>query len=667
MLFLLSKSKYIYVILLKIVLAYLFSSQYSRDLFLPFVEAFSFETPNPWKTYYENGFRDTFPYHGLMLFLLAPFANLGDYIGLSSLFLKIPLLIADISILIILIKILPNSQNKILVYYFLNPIIIYGTYIHSQLDIIPTALLFCSIYFLTIQKTKKSSIFFGCAIATKIHVLIALPLIVYFLYKKFSRLDVLSYIAISFIVVLFFDLPFIFSEGFFHMVLSNSKQSLLFDTFFDVGSLKFLFPFATVSLVYFHLFNQNKMNDDLLFFYLGILFTSLIFFIYPSPAWYIWMIPFISIYFIKNKSQNKSLALHALFTLSYLIFFIIFYTSEYKDIYFLNQEVNFKLDNERLKNLSFTILQVSLLVIMYSFYEYGIKSNSIYKKNTNLSIGIGGDSGSGKSNLLLGLKNILGQKVLTIEGDAEHKWERGNANWDRFTHLDPKANYVHKQADAILQLKQNHSIYRSKYDHYTGKFAKKELVEPKEFIIIAGLHPFYIPKLRKNIDFKIYLDTEEKLRTHWKILRDMSERQHPKSKIIQEIDRRADDSKKYIYPQKQFADMVISYFSLKDFDLSKKDLDLEIGIKITFSANIYIEDLVEALKSNSILWDYNDDLNSQYLKLTKEPLNDFKALAEETIENINEVVDSNSKWAKGYNGLLQYLCLKIICEKLKDD
>lgn len=110
MLFLLSKSKYIYVILLKIVLAYLFSSQYSRDLFLPFVESFSFETPNPWKTYYENGFRDTSPYHGLMLFLLAPFANLGDYIGLSSLFLKIPLLIADISILIILIKILPNSH-----------------------------------------------------------------------------------------------------------------------------------------------------------------------------------------------------------------------------------------------------------------------------------------------------------------------------------------------------------------------------------------------------------------------------------------------------------------------------------------------------------------------------------------------------------------------------
>ena len=38
-----------------------------------------------------------------------------------------------------------------------------------------------------------------------------------------------------------------------------------------------------------------------------------------------------------------------------------------------------------------------------------------------------------------------------------------------------------------------------------------------------------------------------------------------------------------------------------------------------------------------------------------------------TIENFNEVIDVNAKWAEGYNGFLQYLCLKIICEKLKDE
>ena len=90
---------------------------------------------------------------------------------------------------------------------------------------------------------------------------------------------------------------------------------------------------------------------------------------------------------------------------------------------------------------------------MYAFYKYGIKSNSIYKKQTNLSVGIGGDSGAGKSRLLLSLKHILGNKLLAIEGDAEHKWERNDLNWEKFTHLDPKANYIHKTSRSHQSIK----------------------------------------------------------------------------------------------------------------------------------------------------------------------------------------------------------------------
>jgi uridine kinase len=379
------------------------------------------------------------------------------------------------------------------------------------------------------------------------------------------------------------------------------------------------------------------------------------------------MIPFVSIYFIKNQNQNKSLALYALFSLSYIVFFVFFYLSEYKDIYLFDQYIDLKFRNENLRNISFTILEVSLLTIMYGFYKYGIKSNSIYKKQSNLLIGIGGDSGAGKSTLLSGLKDILGYRLLAIEGDAEHKWERTNSNWDKFTHLDPKANYVHKQADAILQLKQNQSIYRSEYDHNLGKFTKPELVIPKEFIVIAGLHPFYIPKLRKNIDFKIFLDTQESLRRHWKILRDVAKRQYTKEKIEEQLKRRIADSKKYIDPQKNFADMIVNFFSKNNFDTGLEGSDVNIGLKVSISASIYIEDLIEALNSNEITWDYNEDLNSQYIILNKAPLNNFKILAMDTIENFNEVIDVNAKWAEGYNGFLQYLCLKIICEKLKDE
>ena len=656
-----------WALFLKLFLSFLFSSEYSRELFFPFINSISFENWNPWQSYYEKGMIDSFPYHGLMLFLLTPFVFLGEFFGAGEFFMKIPLCIADICILIILIKLLPNNENKIFFYYFFNPVIIYATYIHSQLDIIPTALLFGSIYFLTIKRLNLSSILFGLALATKTHILIALPLLFFYLNKKIPLFEIVKYFALSLLIVLFFDSPFIFSEGFFYTVIVNSKQSLLFDSFYSIGSLNLLFPVAIIILVYLHLFSQNKVNDDLMFFYFGILFISLIFFIYPAPAWYIWMIPFTSIYFIKNQNQNKALFLYSLFSLSYIVFFIFFYQSEYKDIYFLGQEIDFKLRNENLRNISYTVLKVSLVSIMYGFYIYGINSNSIYKKQTNLCIGISGDSGAGKSRLLLGLNNILGQKLLTIEGDGDHKWERGSSKWKEFTHLDPKANNIHKQADAINLLKKNQTISRSNYDHVTGKFTKPELVEPKEFLAIAGLHTFYLPKLRKIIDFKIYLETDEILRTHWKILRDTSKRGYTNEKIIEQLKNRDNDSKKYIYPQKNFADLVINFFQIESFSPGKKDVNIKIGLKININASIYLENFVETLKSNSISWDYNDDLNSQYIILKEPPLNNFKTLAINSVENLSEIADVNAKWAKGYDGFIYYLCLKIISEKLKED
>ena len=661
------KKKFLWALFLKVFLSFLFSSQYSRELFFPFINSISFENLNPWQSYYEKGMIDSFPYHGLMLFLLTPFVFLGEIFGAGEFFMKIPLCIADVCILIILIKLLPNNENKIFFYYFFNPVIIYATYIHSQLDIIPTALLFGSIYFLTIKKLNLSSIFFGLALATKTHILIALPLLFFYLNKKIPLFEVVKYFALSLLIVLFFDSPFIFSEGFFYTVIVNSKQSLLFDSFYSIGSLNLLFPIAIIILVYLHLFSQNKVNDDLMFFYFGILFISLIFFIYPAPAWYIWMIPFTSIYFIKNQNQNKAIFLYCLFSLSYIVFFIFFYQSEYKDIYFLGQEIDLKLRNENLRNTSYTVLKVSLVTIMHSFYVYGINSNSIYKKQKNLCVGISGDSGAGKSRLLLGLKNVLGQKLLTIEGDGDHKWERGSSKWKEFTHLDPKANNIHKQADAINLLKKNQTISRSNYDHVTGKFTKPELVEPKEFIAISGLHTFYLPKLRKIMDFKIYLETDEILRTHWKILRDTSKRGYTNEKIIEQLKNRYNDSKKYIYPQKNFADLVLNFFPIESFSPGKKDANINIGLKIEVNASIYLENLVESLKSNSISWDYNDDLNFQYITLKEPPLNNFKTLAFNTIENLNEIVDVNAKWAKGYDGFIDYLCLKIISEKLKED
>jgi len=302
---------------------------------------------------------------------------------------------------------------------------------------------------------------------------------------------------------------------------------------------------------------------------------------------------------------------------------------------------------------------------MYAFYKYGIKSNAVYQKVENLTIGIGGDSGVGKTTLLSSLENILGDKLLQIEGDGEHKWERGDENWEKYTHLDPKANHIHKQAEAVYALKLNHSIKRSEYDHNTGRFTDAVSVQPKAFIAISGLHPFYLPKLRKVIDFKIYMDTDEELRKHWKIIRDTKNRGYSLAKILEQIETRMGDAKKYIYPQKDFADLIVRYFSINKFTLGDEQEDVKLGLIITLDANIHIEDILNKLDCQ-FTWDYNDDLRTQFIELRTTPKINFENIMIDTIINADEIISANIKWKTGYEGFIQLIMLKMISEKLKE-
>lgn len=457
-------------------------------------------------------------------------------------------------------------------------------------------------------------------------------------------------------------MPFLFSDGFIEMVLFNDKNSLIFDSAFAIGKLNLLLPILSILIIYMHFFNQAKINNDLLFFYFGILFACILLLVYPSPAWYLWAIPFICIYFINAKNFNKALMLYITFSFAYLVFFIFFYHGDYADIYVLNKPLNLKIEHKNLSDISYTILESILLCIIYVFYKHGIKSNSIYKRKQNLSIGIGGDSGAGKSTLLNLLKNMLGDRLLCLEGDGEHKWERGNSAWEKFTHLDPKANLLHNQSDFITELKNNNAIYRRDYDHTSGKFSTPQLLKPKPFLVIAGLHPFYLPKMRKSLDLKIYLDTDENLRIHWKILRDKA-RGHSKKSVELAIAKREQDKQKYITPQKAFSDLIISFSTQEAIEIGNKNTKINLALHITLNASVNLAPLLEVLVCE---WDYNNDLKTQFLLLKSQPNLDFNALALQMIENINEITE-NLSLPSGYDGLIGLIILILIAQNLKDE
>jgi len=672
-LLILTKNKsflFYFIITVKLLLLVTFTSQYSSDLFLPFVKIFIETDLNPWQYYLEHDLNlEAFPYHPLMLYIFSFFTypiilfNIeNSYI--INLFFKLPLLLSDIAIFYIFLKLFTQHYFKIVLFYFINPIIIYSTYIHSQLDIVPMALLLYSLYLLIQRNINISASILGLAMATKTHIFLALPLLFIYIYKNFSFPKSFTYIVIASTVFLFFDLPYISDSGFWHMVITNSKQSLLFDSYYNIGELKIYLPLFAIVIILSHFLTQRKINTDLLFFYFGILFTAIIFFVSPSPAWYVWIVPFISIYFINSTKFYKSLLLYIFLNIFYLNFFIIFYSSSYADIIFMGNPVNFKIDNNLLVNISFTLLEAAVATTLFTFYKYGVKSNSIYKKTNNIVIGIGGDSGAGKTSLLNDITLLLKDRLLPLEGDSEHKWERGDGNWEKYTHLDPKANNIHTQANAIFELKNNNSIKRSEYNHNTGRFSKSKNIKPKEFISISGLHPFYLPIMRKNIDLKIYLDTDEQLRKYWKITRDTKYRRHALENVLKEMEKRTGDAKKYIYPQKQFADIIINYYPIVEVDIDNPNNHIEIGLQVTFDADIHMEDILSKINCKCE-WDYNEDLKTQFINFKSEPNSNFMMHASNFISNLNEILDHNHQWQNGYKGFLQFLILLVLSEKMK--
>lgn len=671
-----SRGKIIFIVIIFIKLFFLlfFSSDYQNKLFVPFIEHFLANLDNPWQYFYSLA-ADKFPYPPLMLYIVSLFYLLcyllfANITILQNLFFKLPILASDILIAYTLFKIFPNKRKEILIFYFASPIILYASYMHSLLDLIPLAILVFSIFLLTVNRLFLSSVIFGFALSTKLHLILVLPLILIYIGKNYKKKYILYFIFTPLITYLFFTFPYLFSPGYSSMVLCNPKQMMVFDLFYPLGDLKIYIPIFAAFALYIRFFGYDKVNKDLFYAFINILFSAFVLLVFPAYSWYVWMVPFLSLFFIEQYEKHpKIIYLYIALNVVYLIFFIFFYIPEYRDLIFLRTPLNLKIVDSRLTNLTYTLFEVVLCAILYSLYKFGVRSNSIYKKAHNFIIGIGGDSAAGKNTLVSDIKLLLGDRLLQIEGDADHKWERGDDSWQIFTHLDPKANYLHRQAQDLFFLKFGRNVTRGDYDHQVGSFTPFRKITPKEFVILSGLHVFYLPKARKVIDFKIYLDTEERLRWHWKMVRDIKERGYSKEKSLEQIEKRLDDAKKFVHPQKEFADLIISYFTEDKFEVGSLNFNPKLNVKISMDSSIHLEGLVKKLMDEKIdvSWDYADDLKSQFIIVRQASTKELIVrIAKEIIPNIEELIAQDATWLEGYRGIVQLTVMVALSEMMRE-
>jgi uridine kinase len=236
-------------------------------------------------------------------------------------------------------------------------------------------------------------------------------------------------------------------------------------------------------------------------------------------------------------------------------------------------------------------------------------------------IAIAGDSASGKSTFMNYIQEILPQEsYLSIETDSYHKWERHDENWKQYTHLNPDANNLERMSEDVLRLKIGNNVSLVEYDHNTGKFLQEKITCAKPFLILCGLHTLYKKNLLKDLDLKIFLNTEEHLKIDWKVKRDMKERNYTLDKIMETILKRKEDSDKYIQPQKDSADIIITYV------LVNSELVVNVEMTPTLSSLIhpFCEFFAESfVKSNSLIsYTLKNKINSSDISLKLKSLQD---------------------------------------------
>jgi len=182
--------------------------------------------------------------------------------------------------------------------------------------------------------------------------------------------------------------------------------------------------------------------------------------------------------------------------------------------------------------------------------------------NRPIFIGITGGSGSGKTTIVNKIKTEIPRKsVLVIEQDSYYK-DQSELSYEEGC----KTNYDHPLAfdsDLLVEHLENLSkwedIQKPTYDYSIhNRKEERELVKPKDIIILEGILIFYDERLRDLLDIKIFVDTDSDIRLVRRIIRDINERGRTIESVLNQYMKTVRPAhEQFIEPTKKFADIII--------------------------------------------------------------------------------------------------------------
>jgi phosphoribulokinase len=205
-----------------------------------------------------------------------------------------------------------------------------------------------------------------------------------------------------------------------------------------------------------------------------------------------------------------------------------------------------------------------------------------------------GDSGAGKSTLSDGCVELLGiDRVTAICLDDYHSLDRVGRTQRGITALHPDCNHLDLAAQHVRLLRAGEKIFKPVYDHSDGTFGPPEFITPAQVVLIHGLHGLYTPELRRHWDLSVYLDPDPELRIDWKIKRDMSKRGYTRAEVVKQLEERRHDSEAFIQPQRDLADILITFYPPADYAQTKDATKL--NVRVTLRHPVPLPDVDDAI------------------------------------------------------------------------
>jgi uridine kinase len=179
-----------------------------------------------------------------------------------------------------------------------------------------------------------------------------------------------------------------------------------------------------------------------------------------------------------------------------------------------------------------------------------------------LVIGVAGGSGSGKTTVVRRIMESLGDgQVTLLEHDRYYRdrldlrlEERAGLNYDHPDSLETDLLVQH-----VLALRGGRDVEIPMYDF--ARYARREsseTVKPRKATIIEGILIFTDAALRRLMDVKVFVDTDDDTRFIRRLQRDITERGRTVQSVIEQYLATVKPMHlEFVEPSKRYADIII--------------------------------------------------------------------------------------------------------------